>query len=86
MAKVTVEVEIDSRWVKLVRSPLYWVIAAPSAVSITFAPLFLYWYGKGKGFPGTEWIAVPLCFVTIYFVGLFNMRLGIPVAEALRKR
>jgi len=43
----TVTIEIDSKWVKLVRSPLYWIVAALQGVSITFAPLFLYWSGKG---------------------------------------
>jgi RsiW-degrading membrane proteinase PrsW (M82 family) len=86
MAKVTVEVELDSRWVKLVHSPVYWIVAALTGVSITFAPLFLYYYGKGKGFPGTEWVVVPLCFATIYFVGMFYMMLGGAVVAALRKK
>ena len=45
MDKVTIE--IDSKWVRIVRSPLYWIVAALQRVSITFAPLFLYWSASG---------------------------------------
>lgn len=84
MDKVTVE--IDSRWVKIVRSPLYWIVAALQGVSISFAPLFLYWSGKGKFYPGYEWFIAPLCYVVILVVGLFYMLLGSAVIGALRKR
>jgi hypothetical protein len=60
MEKLTVE--IDSTWAKIARSPLYFVIVALQGVSVTFAPLFLYWSGKGGYFPGYERIVVPLCF------------------------
>ena len=85
MAKVTIAVEIDSKWVKLVHSPVYWIVATLTGVAFTFAPLFLYWCGKGTFFPGTEWIVVPACFVMIYLVGMFYIALGSPVATALRK-
>jgi hypothetical protein len=42
-------IEIDSRWVKIVRSPVYFFIVALQGISVTFAPLFLYWYWSGKG-------------------------------------
>ncbi len=41
-------VEIDSRWVKIARSPIYVVIAALQGISVSFAPLFLYWSGRGN--------------------------------------
>ena len=63
MDKVTIE--IDSRWVKIVHSPLYWIVAALQGVSITFAPLFLYWSGKGMFHHGSEGLIVPSCFVRI---------------------
>ena len=84
MAKVTLVVEIDSKWVKVVQSPAYWIVAPLTGVAITFAPLLLYWCGKGTFFPGTEWI-VPLCFATIYLVGIFYIALGSTVVAALRK-
>ena len=83
MSKVTVEV--DSRWVKIVRSPLYWVVAALQGVAISFAPLFLYWSGKGFFPPGENRFLVPLCFATIFFVGMFYMVLGSGVIRELRK-
>jgi hypothetical protein len=45
MERVTVE--IDSTSAKIARPPLYFVIVALQGVSVTFAPLFLYWSGKG---------------------------------------
>lgn len=84
MAKVTVTVEIDAKWVKLVHSPVYWIVASLQGVAITFAPLFLYWCGKGTFFHGAEWFVVPLCFAAIYVVGIFHMALGSPLIRALR--
>jgi hypothetical protein len=84
MQKVTVE--IDARWVKIVRSPLYWMVATLQGVSISFAPLFLYWSGKGSFFRGSEWIIVPLCFAVILLVGFFYMLLGSAVIGELRKK
>jgi hypothetical protein len=83
MSKVTVEV--DSRWTKIVRSPFYWIVNTLQGLSITFAPLFLYWSGKGLFSPGENRYMVPLCFVTIFFVGMFYMLLGSQVIRELRK-
>jgi hypothetical protein len=55
-------------------------------VSVSFAPLFLYWSGKRTLFPGFEWIIVPSCFALTFLVGLFYMRLGNVVIGELRKR
>jgi hypothetical protein len=84
MDKVTIE--IDSKWAKLVRSPLYWVVAALQGVAVTFAPLFLFWSGKGAFFHGFEWIIVPSCFAVILLVGFFYMLLGNAVIGELRKK
>jgi hypothetical protein len=84
MEKVTVE--IDSTWAKIARSPLYFVIAALQGVSVTFAPLFLYWSGKGTFFPGSERIVVPVCFAVIFLVPLFYYRLGAAVIKELRQK
>ena len=83
MGKVTIEV--NSIWVRIVRSPLYWIVAALQGVAITFAPLFLYWSGKGFFPPGEKQFMVPLCFAAIFFVGMFYMLLGSEVIRALRK-
>lgn len=82
MDKVTIQ--IDSKWVKVVRSPLWWIVAALQGVSITFAPLFLYWSGQGRFFPSAKWIVVPVCFGVIFVVGFFYLSLGGEVIRALR--
>jgi hypothetical protein len=84
MDKVTIE--IDSRWVKIAHSPLYWIVAALQGVSITFAPLFLYWSGEGWFYHGWERIIVPSCFAAIVLVGLFYFWLGGVVIGELRKK
>jgi hypothetical protein len=83
MAKVTIE--IDSKWVKIARSPIYWLVAGLQGVSISFAPLFLYWSGKGMFHPN-EWFVVPLCFAVILLVGFFYIALGSVVVRELRKK
>ncbi|MGB9409543.1 MAG: hypothetical protein WCA89_18560 [Terracidiphilus sp.] len=83
MGKVTIEV--NSKWVKIVRSPLYWIVAALQGVTVSFAPLFLYWSGKGYFPPEENRYVVPLCFATIFFVGVFYMLLGGQVIKELRK-
>ena len=51
--------------------------------SITFAPLFLYWSGKGMFHHGSEWLIVPACFAVI---GFFYILLGGAVIGELRKK
>jgi len=82
---MTVTIEIGSSWVKMVRSPLYYVVAVLTGVAITFAPLFLYWSGKGKFFPDYERLVAPLCFAVIFLVPWFYIRLGSMVIKGLRE-
>ena len=87
-----VSIEVDSKWVKIVRSPLYWIVASLSGVAFSFVPLALYVIGKG-GISSShvllprwsDWFTVPLCVAIIYLVSLFYMRLGSEVMAALRK-
>jgi len=83
---MTVTVEIDSSWVKFVRSPAFTVVSALSGVSISFAPYFLYLSGQGRFYPGSEWLIVPFCFAVIYLVPLVYIRIGSAVIKELRKR
>ena len=80
-----VTVEVDSILVAVARSPLYTILSALTGISVTFAPLFLYWSGQGK-FDRYEKFVVPACFAVIYFVGLFYLRLGNILAKELRRR
>jgi len=84
MEKVTIE--IDSTSAKIARSPLYFVIVSLQGISVSFAPLFLYWSGKGGYFPGYEKIVVPLCFAVIFIVPFFYIRLASPVIKELRQK
>jgi len=84
MSKVTIE--INSKWVKIVHSPLFWIVATFQGVSVSFAPLFLYWSGKGWFLHEFEWIVVPSCFAIILFVGFFYICLGGVVIGELRKK
>jgi hypothetical protein len=86
MARHTVTLELNDRWVKMVRSPVYFVATALMGVSVSFAPLFLYWSAQGKFFPGFEWIIVPVCFAVIYCVPGFFFVFGQAAAESLRQQ
>jgi len=81
-----VTVEIGPTWTRMVRSPIYVLVTALTGVSVSFAPLFLYWSGKGVFYPRYARIVVPLCFALIYLVPLFYIRLGSAVAKELRKQ
>jgi hypothetical protein len=81
-----VSIEIDSRWVKIARSPGYFMIAALQGISVTFAPLFLCWSGRGNYFDGLEWLVVPLCFGVIFVVSVFYFLLGGSVIRQLRQK
>jgi hypothetical protein len=80
----TVSIEIDTRWIKIARSPAYFVISALRGISVTFAPLFLYWGGKRDDFSGHEWL-VPLCFALIFLVPLFYFSFGNSVIRQIRR-
>jgi len=80
-----VTVDVSPMWVKIARSPIYVIVSALTGVSVSFAPLFLYWSGKGKFFPGYEWVIVPICFAVLIGVPAFYFRLGSLVATEIRK-
>ena len=78
-----VSVEIDSKWVKRVRSPLFRVVAALQGIAMTSAPMFLYGAGRGR-FGRYDYLVAAACFVTIYLVGWFYVRLGSEMIGQLR--
>ena len=81
MNKVTIQ--LDSSWVKVVHSTKFKVVMALQGVSVTFAPLFLFWSGNDRFLDGFRWVLAIACFVIIIFVGSFNMRLGAAVLKEL---
>ena len=91
MDKVTIQ--LDSKWVAEVHSPTKLkVLAALTGVSITFAPVFLFFSGYQVGRSSLRaaiaWVIVGLlCFASIHFVGRFFIRLGwAVVGEILQLR
>jgi hypothetical protein len=84
MEKVTVEV--NPTCAKIARSPLYFIITALYGVSVSFAPLFLYWCGKGGYFQGFESAIAPVCFAMIVLVPLLPVVLGSAVIRQLRRK
>ena len=80
-----VTIEIPSKWAWFARSPLYFLVSSLVGVSVSFAPLVLYWSGKGWFFPSYARVIVPLCFVVIYLVPLFYIVVGQAVASQLRR-
>ena len=71
--------------IKVARSPLYWIVGILQGISVTFAPLFLYWSARRHFFHDSEWILPPLCFGVILLVGFFYIRLGHDVIRELQK-
>lgn len=67
-------IRIPAVWARRVQSPLMWLVSALTGVSITFVPLSLFQLGRSG-----ETFANPLvwvCFVVIYAVPLFYIRLA----------
>jgi hypothetical protein len=81
-----ITIEVDSKWARIIRSPVFFVIAALQGVSISFAPYFLYLSAQGRFFPGYEGITVPLCFAIIYLVPAFYFALGSAVVRELKRK
>jgi hypothetical protein len=80
-----VAVEISPKWVSLINSPLMWLVWALQGVALTFAPLFLYWSGKGLFVPAEQRIVMPLCFVVIFLEGFFFCSLANHVIGQVRR-
>ena len=56
-----INVVIDSKWVKRINSPIYKIIQPLIGVSISFAPLFLYFAGEW-GLRGlSTWLIFIIC-------------------------
>lgn len=69
---------------KLANSPAGWVANAFSGLSISFAPGFLYLYGKGLEPIGPGWFGIPLCWLIILSSGFFLIKLAQHVIKQLK--
>ena len=77
-----VNVEISETWMRFARSPLGLAAIALSGVSVSFAPLFLFWAGQ-RGASLTSPTVLAL-FAVIFLVPLVFIRLGSRVLLAIR--
>jgi hypothetical protein len=81
-----VTVKVDAKWRRRVKSPIIMgPVALFGGVSLTFAPLYLFWCGQADNFGVFEWIVVPLCFLVVYIVPGFYMSLASEVMAELFK-
>jgi len=81
----TVTIEVDSKWVARINSPLITIVQALSGVSITFAPLFLYWAGSWGLSGPVKWITIIVCFALIVIVPGYYIWFASPIIRQLRK-
>lgn len=79
-----VAIKISQEWARRCRSPLANVAIALSGVSVSFAPAFLYAYGRGYAPLGPGTIGIPLCWLMILIPGIFFLRLGHHVLDWVR--
>ncbi len=83
--RATIQIEVPLRLFRAVQwRPLGLLVAAFTGVSITFCPLFLYWFGRW-GFDITDWRVITN-FAVIYLVGTLYMSFGAPVLNLAMKR
>ena len=82
----TVTIEVDSKWVARINSPLFIIVQALTGVSVSFAPLFLYWAGSW-GLTGPEkWITIVVSYALIVIVPGSYMWFASPIIRQLRKQ
>jgi hypothetical protein len=79
----SVTVQISEAWVRRLNSPMFVVVGALTGVSISFAPLGLLWLGIYNKWNVLTVSGAAACFLMIYFVPLFYMRLAGQVIRQL---
>lgn len=78
-------IEVDEKWARTVRSPMYWVVSALTGVSVTFCPLFLFLFLFGReGTSMTDW-RVLICLAIGYLIPFVHFRLAAPVMKQIRR-
>lgn len=77
----TVTVQISEVWVRRLNSPLHVVVGALTGVSISFAPLGLLMLGLFNQWNVLTVSGAAACFLMVYLVPLFYMRLAAQVIE-----
>jgi hypothetical protein len=83
----SVTVQISEDWVRRLNSPLFVVVGAFTGVSISFAPLGLLWLGIFNQWNVLTVSGAAVCFLMIYLVPLFYMRLaGQVIGQLVNKK
>ncbi len=83
----SVTVQISEDWVRRLNSPLFVVVGALTGVSISFAPLGLLWLGIFNQWNVLTVSGAAVCFLMIYLVPLFYMRLaGQVIGQLVNKK
>lgn len=72
----TVTVQISEVWVRRLNSPLFVVVGALTGVSISFSPLGLLMLGIHNQWNTLTISGAAVCFLMVYFVPMFYMRLA----------
>ena len=80
-----VNVVINSKWVKRINSPLYTIVQALTGISVSFAPLFLYFAGEWGLIGLSKWLIFIVCYGIIFLVSAFYMGLAFSVIKPIRK-
>lgn len=86
MAKVTID--IDESTLRVIKSPVFYVIAAFTGVSVTFAPLILFTIGDWSDWLNDQikWGLVVFSFLIIYLVPSFYMKIASKVIKEVLKK
>jgi len=82
----TVTIEVDSKWVARINSPLFIIVQALTGVSVSFAPLFLYWAGSWGLTGPAKWITIVVSYALIVIVPGYYMWFASPIIRQLRKQ
>lgn len=81
----TVTIEVNSKWVARINSPLFIIVQALTGVSVSFAPLFLYWAGSWGLTGPAKWITIVVSYALIVIVPGYYMWFASPIIRQLRK-
>ena len=79
-------IEISAKWVRRINSPVYFLVAALTGVSITFMPLALLGLGIHSHWNVLTVGAAIVCWLIGYFVPLFYFRLASEVISQVYRK
>ena len=75
-SREAITVKIDPKWRRRVHSPWFYLITAFTGVSVSFAPMALFWCGATPELGLWRWVIGAASFLMIYLVPGFYMSLA----------